>query len=106
MSQPPLIIHRLNQAPLVGVESDGPDSALAIAMYAGCRVPPRFPVPAVSLQVVWPDPTNSIGYKDMIFIDDVSDPDDPIMVCCWDFYNGSNAVNGGVGIYTNMDPRY
>lgn len=67
---------------------------------------PRFPVPAVPLRVVWPDTwrivyrnINYTGYRDMIYIDDVSDPDDPVMVCAWDFYEGPNRI-GKWGEYT------
>lgn len=67
--------------------------------YAAGLEKPYYPLPAIPLQVVWPDPDNHIGYKDMIYIDDVSDPDDPVMVCAWDFYDGPNHI-GQHGEYT------
>lgn len=67
----------------------------------------QYPVPAIPLQVVYP--FNGEGYKDMIYIDDVSDPDDPIMVCAWDFHEGPfgerSACIGKRGEYTPTDRR-
>lgn len=60
-------------------------------------------LPAVPLQVVWPDMDNCVGYKDMIYIDNITDPDDPVMVCAWDFYLGENRI-GNHGEYTRTIP--
>src|SRR5260221_5681519 len=49
---------------------------------------PNYPVPAIPLRIVYPHE----GYADMIYIDDVTDPDDPIMVCAWDFWQGANCI--------------
>lgn len=65
---------------------------------------PRFPVPVIPLQVVWPDDLNSFGYKDMIYIDDIGHRDDPVMVCAWDFYEGPNRI-GELGKYTYVGRR-
>ena len=60
---------------------------------------PRFLPPAIPLRVVMNDMYT--GYKDMIYIDDVSDPDDPHMVCAWDFYTKGPAI-GKHGTYTRV----
>lgn len=67
--------------------------------YMQGRETPNYPMPAIPLKVVWPDAMNYMGYKDMIYIDDVSEPDDPVMVCAWDFYLGANRI-GKYGEYT------
>lgn len=64
---------------------------------------PNYPVPAIPLQVVWPDKMNYVGYADMIYIDSLQyGEDDPQMVCAWDFWQGGNAIAGGTGKYTRM----
>lgn len=64
---------------------------------------PRFQVPAIPLEVVYPD-GGVRGYEAMVYIDDVSDPDDPQMVCAWDFYSGPCCI-GRRGEYTRTSPR-
>jgi hypothetical protein len=44
----------------------------------------HYPVPAIPLQVVWP----AVGYMGMVYIDSLQHgEDDPMMRCCWDFYD-------------------
>jgi hypothetical protein len=47
-------------------------------------VPPNYPVPAVVYETVFP--WEDRGYCDMIFVDNASDPEDPILCACWDFH--------------------
>jgi hypothetical protein len=51
------------------------------ALYRMGYAKPNYPVPAIPLEVHWQD----TGYRGMVYIDDNSYPDDPIMV--W-FYDG------------------
>lgn len=52
---------------------------------------PRFPVPAIPLQMVWPP----MGYDNMIYIDSLQyGEDDPVMRCCWDFYDKNDPHYG------------
>lgn len=70
----------------------------SMAYHCGYREG-NYPVPAIPLRVVWPSDETKSGYKDMIYIDDVSDPDDPLMVCAWDFWPGPERI-GNYGEYT------
>lgn len=40
-------------------------------------------LPVVPLEVHWPN----TGYEDMVYIDDVSRVDDPVLVAYWDFHD-------------------
>lgn len=55
----------------------------------------NYPMPAIRLQVVWPD----VGYANMIYIDAITDHDDRVMVCAWDFHLGRSRI-GKYGEYT------
>ncbi len=80
--------------------SQGLDQCGYCARYQAGNGEPHFPVPAIPLQVVWPDASNMIGYKDMIYIDSLQHgEDDPVMVCAWDFHEGPNRI-GKYGEYT------
>lgn len=52
--------------------------------HAGLRKP-HYPLPAIPLEVHWPD----TGYAGMVYIDDITDPNDPVIVRYWDYYTGS-----------------
>ena len=50
--------------------------------YALGYIRARFPVPAIPLKVhLWED-----AYPLVVYIDNVQDEEDPIMVCFWDFW--------------------
>lgn len=59
-----------------------------LPQYMLGKVAPHYPVPMIPLNVVWPDDSMTYGYKGMLFIEDIAVPDDPTIVCCWDFYPG------------------
>lgn len=73
--------------------------------YTRGRCKPHYPVPAIPLQVVWPDTDGCIGYKDMIYIDTLQyGEDDPYMVCAWDFWKLDPDRIGNYGEYTRVYP--
>jgi len=53
--------------------------------YHEARLEPRYPLPAIPLQVAFP--WEDYSYEGMIYINALNyGEDDPILVCCWDFY--------------------
>lgn len=58
-------------------------------LYAKGQRAPNHNLPAIIYDAVFPWELGSFrnGYLDMIYVNDLSyGKDDPILVCCWDFY--------------------
>lgn len=73
------------------VNTSSADTVMWHAAYSKGYREPNYPVPAIPLLVMYPqniiDGCDCEGYADMVYIDDISrGADDPVMVCCWDFY--------------------
>lgn len=63
----------------------------------------NYPVPAVVYETVfhW----EGRGYCDMIFVDDMSYEDDPVMVACWDFHHSEKPEWRGKHQHCYVDNR-
>lgn len=58
------------------------------ARYVQGKEPARYQMPAIPLKVVWG--THGQGYIGIVYIDELTDPNDPILVWGWDTWNQRN----------------
>lgn len=75
--------HSEHMFPTKGIDQD----TWIDAYLSGYRQP-RYPMPAVPLKVV--HCTQHEGYVGIVYIDDVSDPNDPVIVYGWDNWHKRN----------------
>lgn len=62
------------------------DSTTWHLLYTNGQRQPNHPLPAIIYETVFP--WEPYGYIDMIHVNDLSyGEDDPVLVCCWDFYS-------------------
>lgn len=76
------------------------DAKLGEIFYAIGLLPPRYPVPAIPLKVV----VGQEEYWDTVYIEDITDPESPYIVCMWDF-NWDRCMDFGTKYGQYMNSR-
>lgn len=82
-----------------------------VRLYYRGGFKPHYPVPAIPLQVRYPDEhpwaAPEGGYMKMIYIDALNyGDDDPVMVCCWDFFNNNYWYGKHQHCYIDEQTKY